>query len=200
MTLAGVNAPEIKVEEAKAMREGLRGLLFEIYKGTDFLEVAQQGGYEKAENMLTKNKALTEEGKEAIKGIKSTDKEKPYSRTVNNQQKRRQFTPYQHYGSYPQPSSPMMQNTFPMMQQAHMMQPGSSMMQPYRQQQNFPGPYNNNPYGGTGPQFGMPFQAKVKGPGPDKSRSTCKACLKIGHWAGDMACPLNGFQPPPPGI
>ena len=145
--------------------------------------------------MLTKNKALTEEGKEAIKGIKSTDKEKPYDRTINNQQKRRQFTPYQHYGSYQtQHGSPMMQNAYPMMQPAHnMMQPGSSMMQPYRQQ-NFPGPYNNNPYGG------MPFQAKVKGPGPDKFRSTCKACLKIGHWAGDLACPLNGFQPPPPGI
>ena len=174
MTLVGVKTPEIKEDEAKSMLEGLRGLLFEIYKGTDFLEVAQQGGYEKAENMLTKTKALTEEGKEAIKGIKATDREKPYSRTMSNPQKRRQFNPYQpQYNPYQnQQGPPRMQHSFPMMQQAHsaMMQPSTSMMQPFHQQQTFPGPYNNNPFGGPGIQFGIPYQSKNKGLGQGRAK------------------------------
>ena len=59
---------------------------------------------------------------------------------------------------------------------------------------------------------------KYQGRKIDKSKSTCKVCLGIGHWAGDVECPKNGFggrmqlpgnqaapalalpyQPPPPG-
>ena len=199
MVLSTVKTPEIKPDEEKAMKEGLRGLLFEVYKATDFLEVAKQGGYEKAENMMTKNKALTEEGQEAIKGIKPTDRQKPYDRSPVIQQKRRPFVPYQNY--QPQPAHSMMQPTYSMMQPGpSMMQPSQNMMQPYRNQYS----YNNIPQqGGSTLTFGIPFQNmpfRPKGPGPDKSRSTCKACLKVGHWAGDLVCPLNGFQPPPPGI
>ena len=34
---------------------------------------------------------------------------------------------------------------------------------------------------------------KYQGRKIDKSKSTCKACLAIGHWVGDVECPKNGF-------
>ena len=48
------------------------------------------------------------------------------------------------------------------------------------------------------PQFNSfagpkPVRGRFPRPPIDKRNSTCKACLGIGHWAGDPACPLSGF-------
>ena len=194
MSMVDKNIADLQAADYKSMKEGMRGLLFEVYKGTDFLEVAQQGGYDKAEGMLAKTKALTEEGKEAIKGIKPTERDKPYTRP-QHQSKRRPFVPFNQMMMHPGPSS-MQQGV------SHMQQPyPNNYHQPFPNT-NYYQPYPNNNFVGQGMQMGMhfPVQTRPRGPGPDKSKSTCKACLKTGHWAGDFACPLNGFQPPPPGL
>ena len=53
------------------------------------------------------------------------------------------------------------------------------------------------------PQFNSfvgpkPVRGRFPRPPIDKRNSTCKACLSIGHWAGDPSCPLSGFPAPGP--
>ena len=58
---------ELKDDELKGLKESMRGLLYEVYKGSDFLVLAEKGGYEKAESVMSKQQAMTAEAQEAIK-------------------------------------------------------------------------------------------------------------------------------------
>ena len=69
MATLDIKPTTITADQHKDLVARLRANIFDIYKATDFLEIAQQGGFERAEPLMTKNRVLTEEGKEAMKGI-----------------------------------------------------------------------------------------------------------------------------------
>lgn len=197
---------ELKNDELKGLKQSMRGLLYEVYKGSDFLVLAEKGGYEKAESFMSEQQAMTAEAQEAMKGIKP-EREKPYDRNSNQQGRRPFFQPknnhYQQGNSRPPFQMAMnnnpyigggQYNTVPGMYGMGSMtgQGFQNFHQPTFPQPTFPQPTFPQP-AFTRPTFSG---FRPRGPPPDKSRSTCKACLQIGHWVGDAACPLNGFQPP----
>ena len=72
--------------------------------------------------------------------------------------------------------------------------PQQQFQQPLLQPQTFqPAQQQMYGMGAQMPYFSPRPRGRFPRPPIDKTNSTCKACQGIGHWAGDVQCPLNGF-------
>ena len=166
------------------MVKKIRELLYVNHEQEAYLQIARECNYETADKfraMDSENSEFGEEIKkrvdEAKKGFKATAvRSKPYGKNERR--------PYTSWDPAPGFMQNMGYNTYSYPAQGYQqnfgnLQPTSMSMMTGMQQ-----PVWND----SASRF-----PKYQGRKIDKSKSTCKVCLGIGHWVGDVECPMNGF-------
>ena len=166
------------------MVKKIRELLYVNHEQEAYLQIARECNYETADKFRAMDAENSEFGEdikkrvdEAKKGFKTTTvRSKPYWKNERRPYISRDpapgFTQNMGYNKYSYPAQGYQQ-------EFGNLQPMSMSMMTGMQQ-----PVWND----SAARF-----PKYQGRKIDKSKSTCKVCLGIGHWVGDVECPMNGF-------
>ena len=197
-------ADEIKIDgedKKKSIVEKIREGIHSTHEQEGFLQLANEFNYDVAEEFRAMDSGNDEFGEETKKKLAEFKKGLKNVAPRTKPQGKNNWKPYLRGNPAPVYYSSEPQGTTT---RSYISPPYGGQQAFNLQQSNVPSQgWQQNPYMLPSIVPGMQQQARGDGMGRfpkyqgrqmDKTNSTCKACLGVGHWAGDRECPMSGFR------